>query len=260
MRAFTGRSRRLVLVAVVALVATACGGGGGAGGGGAGGGGAGGGGRKITFLATQLRPVEESEKVRSQILAGFQGGAVDFIPEEEGPFADRIRAEAKAGSGQVDVIGALHGDFVSLQQADTLQDVTALAGRVQGVNPDYMELGKLGTDKQYYIPWMQATYIMVANKKALEHLPEGADVNKLTYEQLAAWGKRIKDATGQQKLGFPAGEKGLLHRFLQGHAYPSFTGTQVVGFKSPEAVAMWTQLKDIWQYVHPQAPTYEFMQ
>lgn len=213
----------------------------------------------VTFLSTQLRPVEEAEKVRSQVLSGF-GGKVDFIPEEEGPFQDRVKAEAAAGSGTVDVLGALHGDFVSLQNADALADLSDLAGRLQGVNAEYLGLGKLGTDKQYYIPWMQATYIMVADKQALPYLPPGADVNALTYEQLEAWGKAIKDATGQQKLGFPAGEKGLFHRFLQGHLTPAYTGGMVTGVGSPEATAMWTQLKGIWQYVHPQAPTYEFMQ
>ena len=43
-----------------------------------------------------------------------------------------------------------------------------------------MKLGRLGTNKQLYIPWMQATYIMVANKQALQYLPKGANINALT--------------------------------------------------------------------------------
>ena len=27
-----------------------------------------------------------------------------------------------------------------------------------------------------YVPWMQATYIMAANKKALQYLPKGANL------------------------------------------------------------------------------------
>ena len=40
-----------------------------------------------------------------------------------------------------------------------------------------------------YIPWMQASYIMVANKQALPYLPAGADINALSYDQLAGVGQ-----------------------------------------------------------------------
>ena len=120
----------------------------------------------------------------------------------------------------------------------------------------------MGTkDKTYYIPWMQATYVLAINKKALQYLPQGADVNALTYQQLKDWGAAIQKATNKRLLGFPAGPKGLLHRFFQGYLYPSYTGSSgVVGFKTPEAAAMWKDFKDIWQYVNPQSTNYEFMQ
>lgn len=31
-----------------------------------------------------------------------------------------------------------------------------------------LEFGKLGTAEQKHLPWMQATFLMVANRKALE--------------------------------------------------------------------------------------------
>lgn len=54
-----------------------------------------------------------------------------------------------------------------------------------------MEAAKLGTDKPLCMPWMQATYIMVADKRALPFLPAGADINALTYDQLAQWGRNL---------------------------------------------------------------------
>ena len=44
-----------------------------------------------------------------------------------------------------------------------------------------LDLGKVGTDQQLYIPWMQATYIMVARTEALDYLPDGARVILRTY-------------------------------------------------------------------------------
>jgi len=120
----------------------------------------------------------------------------------------------------------------------------------------------MGTsDKTYYITWMQATYVLAINKKAMQYLPQGADINALTYQQLSDWGAAIQKATGKRMIGFPAGPQGLLHRFFQGYLYPSYTGSAgVVGFKSPEAVTMWTDFKNMWQYVNPQSTNYAFMQ
>jgi hypothetical protein len=60
-----------------------------------------------------------------------------------------------------------------------------------------MRLGKFGTAHQLYIPWMQASYIMVANREALSYLPAGADINALSYDQLASWASAIQEKTGR---------------------------------------------------------------
>jgi multiple sugar transport system substrate-binding protein len=127
-------------------------------------------------------------------------------------------------------------------------------------NPTFVELGKLGTDEQMYVPWIQASYIMAANKEALEHLPDGANIQSLTYEQLEQWAANVEAATGERKLGFPAGPKGLMHRFFQGYLYPSYTGGVVRTFKSPEAAQMWADFKAIWEHASPRSTSYAFMQ
>jgi multiple sugar transport system substrate-binding protein len=217
---------------------------------------------EIVFLSTQFAPVEEAERMRNTILAGFPG-QVEFIPEDGGPFNDRVRAEAQGGQKTVSLLGGLHGDFAPFVRDDLLEDLTPLMQRLQdrGFPESFVELSKLGTDKNYYIPWMQATYVLAANKQALEHLPEGADQNALTYEQLIQWGQNIQQATGERKLGFPGGPNGLIHRLFQGYLYPSYTGSAgVVGFKAPEAVTMWNDFKALWELANPQSANYEFMQ
>lgn len=217
---------------------------------------------QIIFLSTQFKPVEEAERMRNIILANFPG-QVEFIPEDGGPFNDRIRAETQSGQVTISLLGGLHGDFAPFVRDQLLEDLTPLVNRLseRGFPEQFVELSRFDTEQHYYVPWMQATYIMVANKQALEHLPEGADINALTYDQLRQWGANLQQATGERKLGFPAGPKGLMHRFFQGYLYPSFTGSAgVVGFKTPEAVEMWNAFKDLWQYVNPRSTNYEFMQ
>ena len=216
---------------------------------------------EVVMISSQLVPTEEQETMRNEILADF-GGSVEFIGAEPGPFNDQVRAQEEAGEGEISIIGGLDGEFSAFAADGLLTDLSDVADELAdlGINEDYLELGKLGTDQQLYIPWMQATYIMVARNEALEFLPDGADINSLTWEQLTEWGANIEAETGERRLGFPAGEDGLLHRFFQGYAYPAFTGGVNTTFTGDAANEMWTWMQDTWQYVNPQSTTYGFMQ
>jgi multiple sugar transport system substrate-binding protein len=123
-----------------------------------------------------------------------------------------------------------------------------------------MELGKLGSTQQKYLPWMQANYVMAANRKALQYLPPGASLDALTYDQLIAWAKKTAQATGAPRFGFPAGPNGLRHRFFQGFLLPAYTGSMVTKFRSPDGEAAWTKFRELWQYTNPSSTSYDFMQ
>jgi len=216
--------------------------------------------QETIFYSTQLRPIEEATKVREVLLKGIPG-KVTYVVDEPPAFAVRMKAETQAGKRTASVVGALHGELQP-HVPDDLQPIDDVAAKLtdRGIPASLMDLGKLGTSQQQYIPWMQATYIMVANKEALQYLPQGADVNSLTYEQLQQWGKNIVDKTGQRRLGLPAGPTGLLPRFFQGYFYPSFTGGVVTTFKSADAEAGWNALKELWAVTNPNSTNYNFMQ
>jgi multiple sugar transport system substrate-binding protein len=221
-------------------------------------------GGSLVFISTQFRPVEEAEKMRQVILKDAPVRA-EYIPEDTGPFNDRMAAEQQAGRVTVSLVGGLHGDFAPLVKAGHMEDVSGVMGQLadRGFPPSFVEFSKLGTGQSYYVPWVQATYVLAINKKAMQYVPQGADVNALTYAQLKEWGQNIQKATNQRRLGFPASAppQGLLYRFFQGYLYPSYTGSAgVVGFKTPEAVTMWDEFKEIWATANPQSTSYQFMQ
>lgn len=210
---------------------------------------------EVLFWSTQAKPVEEAQAMREQVLSG--AGDVDYQPNDGGPWITRLNAELSAGSGTIGVLGALHGDFSAMSP----DDLVSLEDLGLGAASDtFNNLAKLGTENTKYIPWMQASYIMAANKKALEHLPEGADINTLTYDQLIAWSTNVKDATGEAKFGFPAGPKGLKHRFFQGYLYPSYTDGVVRTFASDKAVTAWEKMKELWAVTNPGSTNFSFLQ
>lgn len=208
---------------------------------------------EITFTSTQLNPVQEQEWARGTLLKGFEdetGIRVRFVSDTAGPYIDRLLAEARAGRGSVDITGTLHGDFPLLVAEGAVRDVAPLLRSLEArpdrtFIPDLVRAGQIG-GVQAFVPWMQATYLVVAHRQALAHFPRGRNPNAMTYDDLLEWGENIRQATGQRRLGFPAGPTGLYGRFLHGYAYPSFTGSQVKRFKSPEAVEMWRYLRRLW--------------
>lgn len=209
----------------------------------------------VVFFSTQFVPVEEQERFRA-ILAP---GGFDVTGTEEGPLLDVLLA----GAGEIDVIGALHGTFPPLAREDALMNMVDVLDDLSADREfaqAYIDTGLLGTDDfLYYIPWMQATYIMAAHVDALEYLPEGADINALTWEQLGEWCQAILDGTGEPRCGVP--HAGLFHRFLQGYLWPSFTGGMVSEFRSDAAAEMLAWARDsLWPTIHPQSISYEFMQ
>lgn len=212
---------------------------------------------QILFWSTQAAPVEETQRMRDNVLSGFEGG-VDFQPQDPGPFNTRLQAELEAGSGQISLVGALHGELATY--TDSWVDLSGIELDGITISEAFLELGKLGTNEQKYLPWMQANYVMAANIQALDYLPEGADINALTYDQLVAWTKAIAEGTGSPKFGFPAGPQGLKHRFFQGFLLPSYAGSTVTKFASAEAEAGWNMFKELWQYTNPASTNYAFMQ
>jgi multiple sugar transport system substrate-binding protein len=215
----------------------------------------------VVFLSTQLRPIEEAQQVRTVILKDFSG-KVEFVPEQPPELVVRLQAEMQANKHTIDVVAGVHGELLPLVPLDALAPLDDLAAKLagRGFAPDLLALGKLGTPHQLYIPWMQATYIMVANKKALPYLPAGADLNALTYAQLADWGAAIQKATGKRLLGFPAGPTGLMHRFFEGFLLPSYTGGVVTTFRSAAAEQAWTEFAALWKSVTPNSTNINFMQ
>lgn len=214
----------------------------------------------ILFLSTQLNPIEEAQSMRNRILKGFKKG-VDFQPNDNNYIFRKMLFEVENNPDRSILLGGLHGDYINLVSENSLMNLNNVSPVLLERNfiPELLKLGKMGTLNQFYYPWMQGTYIMMTNKKALEFLPNEADINNLTYRELLDWGKNIKNFTGSLKIGLPAGEKGLMHRFFQGYLYPSYTGSTLVKFRSRAAVDMWREFKELWSVTNTGSLVYSNM-
>jgi transcriptional regulator with XRE-family HTH domain len=141
----------------------------------------------VKFVGSQAQPPAEYRAMMT-MLHGY--GAVDFNSQPTAANDIRTILDGQAsGVSAIDLTDMAHSDMVALHANDALEGLTPLLRRLQTSRqfPDaLLEYGRFGTDKQYYIPWLQATYMMAVNNKALPYLPTGADVNNLTYDQVIA--------------------------------------------------------------------------
>lgn len=218
------------------------------------------GGGDFTFLSTQFTPVEEKQKYEKILQTYVPDQKVGFNPMTLGDLTSQLTSQVKAGKVTIGLIGGLHGDIAAL--ADQVQDLDSVKSQVAsaGISDDLWKLASMGGSTTKYIPWMQATYVVAAHKSALEYLPQGADQNALTYEQYLQWAVNAKQKTGKAIFGFPAGPTGLYHRFFQGFLLPSYTGHQVQGFASADAVTAWKYMKDLWANMNPASTNYNNLQ
>ena len=66
----------------------------------------------VVFLSTQLRPIEEAQKVRDVLLKGAP--KTTYVVDEPAPFTVRMKAEQESGKRTVSLVGALHGELQPL--------------------------------------------------------------------------------------------------------------------------------------------------
>jgi len=220
----------------------------------------GGGTGAFSFLSTQFTPVEEKQRFEKILGSHVKDPKVSYNSMAVGDFTTQVTSQVKAGKVSIGMVGGLHGDLAPL--AESLEDLDSLAGQMtgSGIGDSLWKLAKLGGSTTKYIPWMQATYVVAVHKSALEWLPSGADVKKLTYEQYLDWAIAAKKAAGKPVFGFPAGPKGLYHRFFQGFLLPSFTGGQISTFSSPDAVQAWTYMQHLLANMNPASTNYDNLQ
>ncbi len=199
----------------------------------------------LVFVSTQLHPPPESLAIRT-ILKNYSE-EVTFTP-----YNGRTLTDTQSWKELLhpDLIGGTTNDFLALHSQGQLQSLAANLPYLVSLNllPGLLDLGRASSRQQLFIPWMQATYLMIANRQSLKYLPEDADLNSLSYEQLIRWAANIERQTGKKKVGFPAGENGLMHRFLQGFLYPSYTGSMLHDFASSDAETMWHDFDSLWQH------------
>ncbi len=211
--------------------------------------------QQVTLLSTQFREHDESALLRREVLAGLIP-KTDFQPHDY----DGLNHLLAAGRpSEAVVVCSLAGDLAGLADRGLLADLKNIdpAGTAPFLERGYLR--RADGRELPAVPWVSGTYLFVAHRKALPYLPAGADLEKLTYAQLLDWAANLRLRTGKARFGLPAGSGGLLHRFIQGFLYPSYTGSMTRSFRSEQARHMWRSFQHLWRQTTPWSLSYNQM-
>lgn len=152
--------------------------------------------------------------VRDKIIAEFEKEfnvrvSLDVLSSTDA--MKKIKSEQDTGEYVTDLAIVHSGEMPTFITKGWVQDITAdTAYDDRTIDGDGMfdSVTKVGNTR-YFVPVSADAYLTVANNKALDYLPDGADVNDLTWEQYAEWASNIKNGVdGKVGVGaktmFPA--------------------------------------------------------
>jgi multiple sugar transport system substrate-binding protein len=204
------------------------------------------------------RPAEQ-EFVINEILKPFEtenNVKVEFQIVDDDTLLDRAKVQTETGNVTTDVVIAYCQRMPEWVAAGYVEDLTEIVNSWTDRTFSKGFDGMTTFDgKRYFVPIGADVYLLAANKKALDYLPEGADVQDITWEQVVEWSLAMAKGEGEGKqavTGVP--QKALIYQY--GGVILSYGG-EFPKINSPEALQAWELLVKMKDAYTPTVLTYD---
>jgi multiple sugar transport system substrate-binding protein len=205
--------------------------------------------KTLTFSSRLFSPAREQEYFINEIIKPFEeehGVNVNFQIIDDDTLLERAQIQQESGNITTDIIAAHNGKMPDWLDAGYVEDLTDLVD--SWTDRTFIPAFESDTNRdgrQYFLPVGADVYLLLAHEKAMAYLPEGADVDHLTWEEYATWANAIAEGEGEGKVcitGIP--KNSWVYQF--GGSALSY-GSGFPDINSPEAAeawAIWTSMKD----------------
>jgi multiple sugar transport system substrate-binding protein len=197
------------------------------------------------------RPVEQ-EFVIQEIFPPFEqehGCKVVFQYLDNDALFERAAIQQATGQSAMDVVIVYGPDMQQWVQAGYVRPLDApIASWADRTFSQGLAKMTRFDDRQFFVPIGADVYLLIANRRALPYLPEGADVQQLTWAQLVEWANAVAAGEGVGKFAVTgAPQKMLIYQY--GAAILSYGGAFPTIY-SAEALNAWELLVQM-QTAHP---------
>lgn len=146
---------------------------------------------------------QEQQFIREEILPGFEE---KYNAEVELEVIDNIEkvmeAQKQSGEWTSDIVMTHSGSMPNYIENGYVQAIDEIKEESGLTFLDAFESATTSNGKTYYLPISADVYLVIANNDALEYLPEGVDVESLTWEQYKDWAINMAENVGP-KVSFP---------------------------------------------------------
>jgi multiple sugar transport system substrate-binding protein len=197
--------------------------------------------RTLAFVSRLFSPPREQEFFINEVIKPFEeehNVRINFQILDDDTIFDRAQVQQDTNHVTTDIIAAHNGKMPDWLDAGYVEDLTDLVDSWDDRNfsPTF-ESDTNRDGRQYFLPVGADVYLLLANNEALPYVPEGADIDNLTWEQYAEWANAIAEGEGEGKVcitGIP--QKSWIYMF--GGTGLSY-GAGFPDINSPEAAEAW---------------------
>lgn len=169
--------------------------------------------RTLVFASRLFSPPREQEFFINEIIKPWEkehGVSVNFQIIDDKTLLQRAEVQQKTGHVTTDIVVAHNSRMPEWIDNGWVEDLTDVVK--QWSDRHFMTAFNKDTTRdghQYFLPVGADVYLLLANNKALKYLPEGADIDNLTWEQYAQWAVNIAQGEGEGKVCV----NGVPHKF-----------------------------------------------
>mgnify|MGYP001140784797 CR=1 FL=1 len=158
----------------------------------------------LVFESRLFSPPREQEFFINEVIVPFEeehGVKVYFQILSDNDQFERAEVQQTTNHVSTDIICAHNGKMPDWLDAGWVEDLTPLveSWTDRHFSPTFnSDTNRDG--KQYFLPVGADVYLLLANNKALPYLPDGADIDAITWEQYAQWAVNIAEGEGEGKV------------------------------------------------------------
>ena len=201
----------------------------------------------LAFSSRLFSPPREQEFFINEVIKPFEeeyGVKVNFQILDDDTLLERAQIQASTGHITNDIVTAHNGKMPDWLDEDLVVDLTPYVE--QWTDRTFIEAFNSDTNrdgKQYFLPVGADVYLLLANNKALPYVPDGVDLDVITWEEYIQWGINIAEGEGEGKVcitGIP--QKSWIYMF--GGSALSY-GAGFPDINTPEAVEAWQLWADL---------------
>jgi len=160
--------------------------------------------KTLVFTSRLFSPPREQEYFINEIIKPFEeehGVSVNFQILDDDSQLERAEIQQTTNHVTTDIIAAHNGKMPDWLDAGYVEDLTDLVASWDDrhFSPAF-ESDTNRDGHQYFLPVGADVYLLLANNNTLPYVPDGVDLNAITWEQYAQWAVNIAEGEGEGKV------------------------------------------------------------